>query len=420
VKIQRTLPPSAAPLTWGDLLRSLIAPFRGNRPIEQLTKEFQDYFGAKHLFWVTSGKAALTLILLGLARLSSRRKVVIPAYTCFSVPSSIIKAGLEVGLCDVDPATLDFDMAELQDVLNERVLAVVPTHLFGSCADVGRTARYAKAKQIYVVEDVAQAFGGMKAGSPLGTMGDVGFLSFGRGKNITCGSGGLILTNSDRIAEAIRVEYQRVESEPLSDAIRNWLEVVVMHLLIKPALYWFPSGLPFLKLGETRFYRDFPMRKMGRIRAGLLANWRLRLSRSTLDRSDKTSRLVRRLKENRVHRSFPQSQYGSVHLRLPLLMSSGEQKKRLCTLSQQRGLGISACYPAPVHQIPELQSTLRGTKAAGASILAERLVTLPTHHYLSDRDVNRIVAAVNEAQREASEATSDSTPRVAKKAATTC
>jgi perosamine synthetase len=407
-------------MTWRDLLRSLGAPFRGKRAIEKLTKEFQDYFGAKHLFWVTSGKAALTLILLGLARLSSRRKVVIPAYTCFSVPSSIIKAGLEVGLCDVDPATLDFDMAELQGVLDERVLAVVPTHLFGSCADVARTARYAKARQIYVVEDVAQALGGMKAGSPLGTTGDVGFLSFGRGKNITCGSGGLILTNSDRIAEAIRAEYERVESEPPSDAIRNWLEVVAMHLLIKPALYWFPSGLPFLKLGETRFYRDFPMRKMDRVRAGLLSDWRIKLSRSTLDRSDKTSRLVRSLKENRVHRIFPQSQYGSVHLRLPLLMSSGEQKKRLCALSQQRGLGISACYPAPVHQIPELQSTLRGTIAAGASILAECLVTLPTHHYVSALDVRRIVAAVNEAQREANEATSEPTPRAAKKAATTC
>jgi perosamine synthetase len=421
VKIQRTLAPTAAPLTWRDLLRGLLAPCYGRRGMARLTEEFKEYFGVKHLFWVTSGKAALTLILLGLTRLSSRRKVVIPAYTCFSVPSSVVKAGLTVETCDVDPETLDFDMAALRVALDQEVLAVVPTHLLGSCADVAQAGRYAKDKQIYVIEDVAQAFGGMKAGRPLGTSGDVGFLSFGRGKNITCGSGGLILTNSDRIAEAIRVEYEKLETESFAGAMRNWLEVAVMRLLVNPAMYWFPSGLPFLKLGETKFYRDFPISKMDRIRAGLLSSWRTRLSRSTTARSQTTSHLIRSLRENEPHRIFPQSQYGSVHLRLPLLMRSGEQKKRLCALSKQRGLGISPFYPATVRQIPELQSTLSGARGvAGASILADCLVTLPTHDYVTDSDVRRIVAAVKEIQGETKDRTAVSTPRVSEKVTTSC
>ena len=420
MKVQRTLSPSAAPLTWRDLLQGLVAPFGGQRVLDALTKEFQEYFGVRHVFWVTSGKAALTLILSGLASLSPRRKVVIPAYTCFSVPSSVIKAGLEIRLCDVDPATLDFDMTDLKEALDDKVLAVVPTHLFGSSADVAQAALYAKEKGIYVVEDVAQAFGGMKAGRPLGTGGDVAFVSFGRGKNITCGSGGAILTNSDRIADSIRVEYEGLEMESLGVAIRNWTEVALMHLLIRPAAYWFPSGLPFLRLGETKFYRDFPMLKMGRMRAGLLSRWRPRLSQSTMDRSEKTSRIVRRLKEDRVHRIFPQSQYGSVHLRLPLLMNSREQKHRVCALSNDRGLGISACYPGTVQQIPELQSVLDGANVSGASTLAECLVTLPTHHYVNELDVGRIVAALNEVEVEAKDATTASTRRGTRKATSAC
>lgn len=420
MRIQRTLAPTAAPLTWGDLMRGLAAPFHGRRVIEGLTKEFQEYFGVKHLFWVTSGKAALTLILLGLIRLSARRKVVIPAYTCFSVPSSVTKAGLEVGLCDVDPATLDFDVAALRRVLDHDVLAVVATHLLGSSADVAQAARYANEKQIYVIEDLAQAFGGMRAGRPLGTSGDVSFLSFGRGKNITCGSGGAILTNSDRIAAAIRAEYERLESESSAGAIRNWLEVALMRLLVSPAAYWFPSGLPFLKLGETKFYRNFPVVRMDTIRAGLLSNWRTRVSRATSARSQMTSRLIRSLRESQVNRIFPQSQYGSVHLRLPLLMSSGEQKKRLCALSKQRGLGISAFYPATVQQIPELQPALGTTNVSGASILAERLVTLPTHDYVTDHDVRRIVAAVNEAEGEVGGATAASSSSVSNKVTSPC
>jgi perosamine synthetase len=420
VKIQRTLAPTAAPLTWGDILRGLLGPCWGQGAMDRLTEEFKQYFGVQHLFWVTSGKAALTLILLGLMRLSSRRRVVIPAYTCFSVPSSIVKAGLTVETCDVDPATLDFDMAALRAALDQDVLAVVPTHLLGSCADVAQAGQYAKDKQIYVIEDVAQAFGGMRAGRPLGTSGDVGFLSFGRGKNITCGSGGLILTNSDRIADAIRTEYEPLETESFAGAMRNWLEVAVMRLLMSPAAYWLPTGLPFLKLGETKFYREFPILKMDRIRAGLLSSWRTRLSRSTTARSQTTSHLIRSLQENQAHRVFPRSQYGSVHLRLPLLMSSGEQKQRLCALSKQRGLGISPSYPTAVRQILELQSVLSGAQAAGASILAERLVTLPTHKYVTDRDVRRIVAAVKEIQGETKDAIAASTPRVSEKVTTLC
>jgi dTDP-4-amino-4,6-dideoxygalactose transaminase len=420
VKIQRTLAPTAAPLSWGDLLRGLGAPFRGQQAIEKLTKEFQNYFKVKHLFWVTSGKAALTVILLGLSRLSSRRKVLIPAYTCFSVPSSIIKAGLDVALCDVDAKTLDFDMASLRGALDQDVLAVVPTHLFGSCADVTQAARYAKARQIYVVEDVAQAFGGMRAGRPLGTTGDVGFLSFGRGKNLTCGSGGLILTNSDQLADAIRGEYERLGDESFVGAFRNWLEVALIHLLIRPSAYWFPDGLPFLKLGETRFYRDFPILKMDRIRAGLLANWRARLSGTTLSRSEVTSRIARSLNESGALHIMPRSEYGSVHLRLPVLMKTSEQKRQLCALSKQRGLGISPCYPAPVRDIPELQSTLRGSRAAGASMLAECLVALPTHRYVTDQDVRRIVAAVKEVQTEAHDTTQASTPTMTAKVTSPC
>jgi hypothetical protein len=113
------------------------------------------------------------------------------------------------------------------------------------------------------VEDVAQAFGGECNGVPFGAMGDVSFLSFGRGKNITCGSGGAILTNDDRIGKALAREYAQLPEVSLVDMLRNWLEVAVTKVLINPSLYWLPVGLPFLKLGETKFYTDFPVRSSG-------------------------------------------------------------------------------------------------------------------------------------------------------------
>jgi hypothetical protein len=104
----------------------------------------------------------------------------------------------------------------------------------------------------------------------LGSLGDVSFLSFGRGKNITCGSGGAILTNDDRIGKALAREYAQLPGESLLGMLTNWLEVAATQFLINPSRYWFPAGLPFLKLGETKFYTDFPITRMDPVRAGLL------------------------------------------------------------------------------------------------------------------------------------------------------
>ena len=69
---------------------------------------------------------------------------------------------------------------------------------------------------------------------------------------------GAILTNDDRIGQAIAREYAGLPDVSIASMLANWLVVAVTQLLIDPSRYWFPAGLPFLKLGETKFYTDFP------------------------------------------------------------------------------------------------------------------------------------------------------------------
>lgn len=189
MKVQRTLPPSAAPIEWQDLLQGLLGLVRPKVTVERLQDEFRQHFGVKHVWFVSSGKAALSLILRALHSLSGRSKVVLPGYTCFSVPSAVVRARMSVALCDLDPLSLEFDFAQFSKVSDSSVLSVVVTHLLGIGVDVSRIVDLCRQRGIFVVEDVAQAFGGECNGVPFGAMGDVSFLSFGRGKNITCGSG---------------------------------------------------------------------------------------------------------------------------------------------------------------------------------------------------------------------------------------
>src|SRR2546427_8225151 len=131
MRVRRTLPPAAALLKPSDLLHGLAGAFHGSRYSRRLEAQLREYFGAKHVFLVSSGRAALTLILLALRRMSDRSEVLLPAYTCFSVPAAVERAGLSVKLADVDLETFNFDDGSLTKSIGAQTLCVVSHHLFG-------------------------------------------------------------------------------------------------------------------------------------------------------------------------------------------------------------------------------------------------------------------------------------------------
>jgi dTDP-4-amino-4,6-dideoxygalactose transaminase len=386
MRIQRTISPAVAPLNWRDVLYACTGPFRGQRALSAFEAELREYFGVRHVFLVSSGKAALTLILLGLKDLSSRDEVVIPAYTCYSVPSSVLKSGLKLSPCDIDASTFDFDPASLDGMVTDRTLCVVPCHLFGIAADMDRIRRVCSERGAYVVEDAAQAMGGTYKRRKLGTIGDVGLFSLGRGKNITCGSGGIILTNSDRIAGAIRTHYEQLEAPSLLESLGEWIRLLFMAVFIHPALYWLPAGLSVLKLGETVFPKDFPLRKLSAMQAASLHDWKTRLEQSNKSRAVNGRYFEQRLGASReVGREDPLP-----YLRFPVLVGGKQRRDWIFARSNEQGLGVSLMYPKAVHQIEEIKADFRGMTFPTAENVADRLVALPTHSYLSDSDRDAI------------------------------
>jgi len=380
VRIGRSLPPAAAPLGWADLCNGVVGAFTPRASVKAREQEVRDAFGVAHVFPVSSGKAALELALSVLKTLSRRNEVVIPAYTCFSVPAAILHAGLRPVLCDINPATFDFDHGQLQQVLTRETLCVVSHHLFGIPSDIQRTRTICSARGIFVIEDAAQALDIGASRCPPGTMGDIGIFSFGRGKNITCGSGGMIVTNSDRIAAALNERYRRLALPSPWETMKDVAALVFMIVFIRPRLYWIPAALPFLRLGTTEFPRTIAVRRLSGFKAGLLRKWRQHLIRSNQLRSAAAADLRRRLHiRSTSDPTWPL-------LRLPILASDAREKQRLYSASQARGLGISGAYPSSIDQIPEIRSVLGVRRFPSATNVASRLVTLPTHQWLLERD----------------------------------
>lgn len=384
VRQWRKLPPAGASVAPVDLIHGIGGLWGGQAYKGKVEAEMKAALGVQEIFFVSSGKAALTLILNALKSRSPRREVVIPAYTCYSVPSAVIKADLDLVLCDVDPSTFDFKADQLEQLVTEKTLCVVCDHLFGIPSDMSRIQAICRNKGAFLVEDVAQAMGGTYQGDPLGAIGEAGFFSFGRGKHVTCGAGGAVATNSRVMADAIRPLYEGLEYPGFVESMKDLLEAALTAIFIHPALYRLPGLLPFLKLGQTFFYREFPVKKLSEMKLGLLARWQERLSRANETRRQTAGYFLMRS-------SVPKGLSPSIaYLRLPILMENREARDRLLAVAESRGWGFSTMYPAPINEIPEIRSMFSGKTYPSAKDISEKLVTIPTHEWLTGRDRREI------------------------------
>lgn len=351
--------------------------------------EFKEYFGTEHVFFVSSGKAALFLILSALRSLRDRTKVIIPAYTCYSVPSAVRKAGLKIIPCDIMPDSLDFDFEKLKTLPDDDTLCIVPTHLFGIPSDVERIKDICRGHGVFVIEDAAQALGVSVGQNKLGTLGDIAFFSLGRGKNVTCGSGGIIVTCSDEIADVLRMQYGSLKRETARAYLVNILSVVIMSIFLSPYLYWFPQGLPFLKIGETKFHKDFPVHRLSGFKAGLLRHWREVLQTSNDGRS-KIGEFY--LKELKLERTLPIYSRSVPYLRFPAYVEGNRLKSD--SYEHLRFLGVTRMYPDSVNNIEEIRSEFNDKDFRNSETIAKTLLTLPTHSLMGNKDKMNICRIV--------------------------
>ncbi len=279
----------------------------------------------------------------------------------------------------------------MEDSLDNKTLCVIPTHLFGLPSNVQRLQTFQEKNGFWVVEDASQAMGVESDGEKLGTTGDVGFFSLGRGKNITCGSGGVIVTNSDKLARAISKEYSTVENLSLVENLMGYLSIVVMSVFLHPALYQFPAKLPFLNLGKTIYHKDFSVKKLSGMQAGILRAWKKRLSFSNGEREKNTKYFMKHLNTSlRVD-----NHNAKALLRLPVIMNNKIAKDLVLSMSNENGFGISEMYPSPINKVEEIKGFFTHSEYPSASLISETLVTAPTHNFLCDKDRADIVRLLN-------------------------
>lgn len=177
--------------------------------VQEFQLDLEKYLNVKHVIPCANGTDALQIAMMGL-NLAQGDEVITADFTFAATVEVIALLKLTPVLVDVDAHTFNMDIDALKRAITPKTKAIVPVHLFGQCANMEAILDIAKAHNLYVIEDNAQAIGAnytFSDGSKkkAGTMGHVGTTSFFPSKNLGCyGDGGAIFTNDDALAHTLR------------------------------------------------------------------------------------------------------------------------------------------------------------------------------------------------------------------------
>jgi len=367
-------------------------------------------------FYVNSGSSALVLALEALQDFSSRTQVILPAYTCPSVMAAVVYCGLQPVLCDMEPTSFQMDLGRMASIMNSETLAVIAVHLFGLPENIAELKALTCSQGVYLIEDAAQAFGnkvpfdnlsaGITYPSPLnskstdlterslGSFGDIGIFSFGRGKPLTLMSGGAVLVNNLELQEsAQKLYYILPKNSSFLHTFHYFINLFLYSILFKPNLYWIPQGIPWLRLGETIFTTEIKVKRMipdvTKPAVSLLSNFsRVRNTRLELAKVY-TEKL--RCFENKFL-LIPKIDSGDIALlRFPILFTNSEKRKQALNELKIKRLGATGMYPASLNkQSGASDYILNGESYPNAEIISQRIMTLPLHEEVKKKDMEQI------------------------------
>ena len=186
----------------GPNLARYMCPFPLPPKGPQLEALAREKFGVKHAVGITSGTAAVHAAMVAVGA-GPGREVICPAIGFMATSAAVAVTGATPVFCDVDES-FQMDPAKIEPLVNERTVAVIPTHQWGGVCDMEPILAAARKHGLRVVEDCAQSPGGRYRGRCVGTLGDVGCFSISAYKIIGGGEGGLVLTDDERLFDRVR------------------------------------------------------------------------------------------------------------------------------------------------------------------------------------------------------------------------
>ena len=304
---------------------------------------------------VNSGTAGLHLGLLA-AGIGPGDEVIVPSFTFAATANSVALTGATPVFADIEPDYFGLSPAAVEAAITPRTRAVMPVHLYGHPAAMTELTDIARRHGLDIFEDAAQAHGAGLGGVPVGAFGRFAMFSLYPTKNMTSGEGGMVSCAAEELARTVRLlRNQGMEQQYQNEVIGFNARMTDIHAAI------------------------------GRVQLTKLPEWtRMRQANAAFLDSHLEGVVV------------PPVAVGAVHVYHQYTIRIAEGRDEFAAaLKSEHGVGSGVYYPVPNHRLASLQHFAPDLDLPETERAATEVLSLPVHPSLSERDLERVVTAVN-------------------------
>jgi len=319
----------------------------------------------------TSGTHALEMA-ARLIGINPDDEVIMPSYTFSSTANAFVQMGAKIVFVDINPRTMNIDYECIARAINRKTKVIVPMHYAGVGCEMDEIMKLAKANNLMVVEDAAQAVNSFYMGKALGTFGQFGCYSFHETKNYSMGEGGALLINEEQYIEL--AEILREKGTNRNRFFRGQVD----------KYSWVDYGSSYLPSELNTAYLYAQIEVFDIINDNRLLSW------------DMYYQQLKPLSESGfIELPFvPDGCKHNAHM-FYIKARNLEERARLIFFLKENGVGTAFHY-VPLHSAP---AGLKYGRFAGedryTTAESEKLLRLPMYYNLDPKDIGKIVFLIN-------------------------
>ncbi len=399
--IAKEIPPTAGmPLKFADFVFALSAKE------SCFEKELADFLEIEQLDIYSSGTLCLAIAFETAKRVSSRARVILPAYTCPLVAIAAHKAGMEIVLCDSKENSFCMDEERLEEICDNSVAAIVPTSIAGLAYDQSRVYEIAKANGAFIVADEAQSLGARVQGHLAGRNADFAVYSLAVGKGLSVYDGGLLAVKNPDLRMLSRKVASEWVKKDLALCLTRQLQTFGLLLAYNPFALTFVYGAglrknlakkDYIEAVGDHFDFDIPAYEFDSFRKRVAGAALKRLPEFLRGNRARGLRRAEQLK-NRVPALAVLAEENGSEGSWPFLMllcKTERAREKIMSELWGAGLGLTRLFIHELGGYDYLSSIVPRTGTPNARSFAERSFSISNSPYLSDSDFEGLVGRIS-------------------------